>query len=674
MATHGGIAGRCERTGLVIALVAAGLYTAATAEESGKGDTAAPKGTGSLTITVPPASAPPPPVIPPFPKGTGQASVPVPPAAAPQAPAPAAPTAPQAEVPRECFNPDGSINQAGIAAWQRKRLETINQEENLQYRLSETPHFLFLSGLGGPGTERFQQWAESLYRACHNELGLDPGVSAWDGKGMVLLFASRAPMDEHFRRIGRQPPADHGTHILESRQPAAQMPQTVRVYVEPGGMDERELRWVFARDVVCPFFDLFGRGPRLPCWLHEGIVLYIWCLGTPGAGPALWRQAQDRIPYVTSASQVLTQSRADFPKENRTCTFAVVDYLLKTGKPKFGQLLALLKEGKDQETALRTAYKVGPDVLLAQWKAYAASLAKTPAPAPAKTGKGVELSATCLNVDGTLNQKAIVDAQKKWLETINREMPAQLHLVETPHFLIFSDADGPTTDKYKRWCELLFSSLSDNLMIVRTGRVWDGKCALLLFTTKAQFTRFARCIDDSDHAAAAAYFVWERRLPAETAPQLAHICLCLEGHDESRMRSIFAHEGTHAFLELVRRGEPMPLWLHEGLATYMSVVNDPTLGPAMKALVQQRLAKGNTYAGILSGATTQLTEDEYCAAYSMVDFLFKTSPTSFKELLSRMKEGTTTDMALKAAYGYDSQELVKRWQKHMAAFVAPRTR
>ncbi|MCX5683051.1 MAG: hypothetical protein NT049_05125, partial [Planctomycetota bacterium] len=170
-----------------------------------------------------------------------------------------------------------------------------------------------------------------------------------------------------------------------------------------------------------------------------------------------------------------------------------------------------------------------------------------------------------------------------------------------------------------------------------------------------------------------AYFMWERYEPLDKAPQLVHVVLFLEGHEPRDMRNFFAHEGTHAFVVMFRRGEPLPLWLHEGMAMYMSAVNDPPLGPSMWKHVQAKVLSGVPYGHLVTNdKLTQLTADEYMAAYAMVDYLCKLGgQKSFRQFMIQLKEGKEQDAALKSVYRYDRTEFVKQWQKYVAGLKMP---
>jgi hypothetical protein len=285
-----------------------------------------------------------------------------------------------------------------------------------------------------------------------------------------------------------------------------------------------------------------------------------------------------------------------------------------------------------------------------------------------------DLPPKCIAPDGTFDQNVIVESQKGRLAVINKELSMNLRLVETPHFLIFSMVDGPTTDAYRKSCELLYSSLCDQFIIIHKERVWDGKCILVLLQDKSGLQKFSdrvdgRKITTGPESKTEAYFVWESLRPIDKMPQLAHIVLCFEGHEPRIMRDIFAHEGTHAFVAMFRRGEPLPRWLNEGLAMYMSVVNDPPLGPL---LWKDLLAKSGPDSDriLFNDKATFLTQDEYPVAYTMVEYLCKLGGgrQNLRHFMIQLKEGKSEDAAMQTLYNIDRAKFAKQWRKYVAGY------
>jgi hypothetical protein len=287
-------------------------------------------------------------------------------------------------------------------------------------------------------------------------------------------------------------------------------------------------------------------------------------------------------------------------------------------------------------------------------------------------GHRFRLPPNCIGPDGAFDHDAIVASQKGRLAVFNEELSMKLRLVETPHFLIFSGLDGQTTDTYKKLCELLYDSLCDQFLIPRKDRVWDGKCILVLLRTKSALRKFSDGVEGLQIAAGTnskteAYFVWERANPIDKKPQAVHIVLCIEGHEPRTMRQLFVHEGTHAFVAMFRRGEPLPRWLNEGLAMYMSVVNDPPMAPILRQLFLDKSPPDSEHI-LFSGKSYYLTTDEYPAAYTMVDYLCKLgAPQDLRSFMIQLKEGKDEDAAMQAVYNIDRAKFAKQWRKQVAS-------
>ena len=280
------------------------------------------------------------------------------------------------------------------------------------------------------------------------------------------------------------------------------------------------------------------------------------------------------------------------------------------------------------------------------------------------------LPANFRSADGSFNQDAILAEQKKRAEIIQAKLSIRLAAVETPHYLVLSSAGASMTASFARWSEALYANLSRQFAMDPKQRVWDGKCMLLVFGSRPEFIAYAKAFDGFDVSNAAAYFAWEHY--GVGTPQLVHICIPTNETRPARLQELFVHEGTHAFFQLYRRPVALPVWLQEGLAEYMTVVNDPSLSnrkamPAV-AIARQRRSIGR----VLADDTLGLDGEEYSVAYTLVDALIRTDPVRFRQFVNLLKDGKGQDEALKAAYRFDLASLAERWrvvvlQSHPAA-------
>ena len=296
---------------------------------------------------------------------------------------------------------------------------------------------------------------------------------------------------------------------------------------------------------------------------------------------------------------------------------------------------------------------------------------KGEASGPAKGDKAVDFDLYALPEDfkypsGAFNQDAIVAQQKKRVDLMNKAMSARFRLTETLHYLIFSDAEASVASQFQTWSEALYNHLFIQLGFPPSQHIWDGKCVLILTAGRPTFLEYARKFDHHDASTAGAYFAIEGW--PEGLPQLVHLAIPVDTRDTKRLQELFAHEGTHAFFELYRKPGRLPLWLHEGLAEYMTIVNDRTLKP-MKWAPAVKIAQKGTPIENLFKATVgdPLTLDDYSVAVTMVDYLMASSRMRLKSFIDNLKDGKDQEAALKAAYGLGLSDLERRWRPYVVA-------
>jgi hypothetical protein len=283
------------------------------------------------------------------------------------------------------------------------------------------------------------------------------------------------------------------------------------------------------------------------------------------------------------------------------------------------------------------------------------------------------LPANYRNADGSFNQEAILARQKTRLDAINAKLGTKLRMSETPHYLLFSDADAPVTAQFTQWSEALYASLCAQFGIGPKERIWDGKCILLIFRSRPKFVEFARVFDENNAADAGAFFAWEHY--AAGMPECVHISIPLDERDPRRLQELFAHEGTHAFIQLFHKPVELPLWLHEGLAEYMTVVNEPALRPRKTAPAAAAARAGASLDRLLAAVTgNNLKIQEYSIAFTLVDYLQQAGKPKFRQFVLLLKEGKDQPTALRTAYGFDADGLAKRWRAFLLAESGPKRR
>jgi len=60
----------------------------------------------------------------------------------------------------------------------------------------------------------------------------------------------------------------------------------------------------------------------------------------------------------------------------------------------------------------------------------------------------------------------------------------------------------------------------------------------------------------------------------------------------------------------------------------------------------------------------ELSRDQYSAAFTLVDFLLAEGRHKFKTFVDALKDGKDQNAALRQAYGFAIDELVRRWHAY----------
>jgi len=271
------------------------------------------------------------------------------------------------------------------------------------------------------------------------------------------------------------------------------------------------------------------------------------------------------------------------------------------------------------------------------------------------------IRSTGRTVNGTFNQDAIVAEQKKRAGVLSDAMGMKFRLFETPHYLVVSDAEAARAALFAKWCEPLYANLSRSLGMPLTQRVWDGKCMIFLFNAQKEFEDFAARFDHVDATRRNAYYWVEGLNPAY--PTLIHLAFSLQAGDQQALQNLLTHEGAHTFFAVYQGRVRLPLWLDEGLAVYMALLNDPTLRQEKADSAAEIAKSGRSLREFLERPPDGvLTKAEYALAWSLVDYLMEASRPKFKQLINAIKGGQDERAAVKTAYGFDLEEFVSRWR------------
>ena len=250
------------------------------------------------------------------------------------------------------------------------------------------------------------------------------------------------------------------------------------------------------------------------------------------------------------------------------------------------------------------------------------------------------------------------DFGDKVREVIGEEMT----LVETDHFLIWTDWRKPDRPKLAEWCEAMYAALCRRFDLTGEDSIFLAKCPVFCFRSKARFRRFAQQFDGYSGDNAIGY--------ARSIASNGHVHLVLlrRGRtpaDFDRFACTLVHEGTHAFIHRLYTPRLIPHWVNEGCADSMAelVLGDRCPAGENAALLARQYVRYDWPIGRLLRSTGPIDVHEYAIAQSVVDFIRSLGATRFAGFVKRLKMGSTLADALAEQYdGITLDQLEARWR------------
>ena len=261
----------------------------------------------------------------------------------------------------------------------------------------------------------------------------------------------------------------------------------------------------------------------------------------------------------------------------------------------------------------------------------------------------------------------VLEIYKTFGETVRREISEDLALIETQHFLIWTDWTKLRRGALADWCEGMYAALCEQFRFDPSDNIFLAKCPVFCWRSKSRFLKFARRFDNHDGADAIGY-----TRSIEKSGHV-HIVLLRQGRSEAdfdRFACTLVHEGTHAFLHRLYSTRLIPHWVNEGYADLIAerVLGDRCPAGENAALLARQYVRYDWPIDGLLESVGPIGVHQYALAYSLVKHLESLGPERFSGFIRDIKEGRTVGEALAAHYeGITPAQLEARWRSAIAA-------
>ncbi|MFQ5591446.1 MAG: hypothetical protein ACE5HE_09815 [Phycisphaerae bacterium] len=255
-----------------------------------------------------------------------------------------------------------------------------------------------------------------------------------------------------------------------------------------------------------------------------------------------------------------------------------------------------------------------------------------------------------------------LEVYKTFGERVRQLMARDLELIETDHFLIWTDWEKRSQPRLSEWCESMYTALCDQFQIDPETNVFLAKCPVFCWRSRARFIRFARNFDGYDGRNAVGY---SRSIQANGHVHLVLVRVGRSPEDYYRFACTLVHEGTHAFLHRFHTTKLIPHWVNEGFADLMAarVLGSRCPNAGNAALLAAVYVRYDWPIDDLIRNAGPIEVYQYPLAHSIVAFQGSLGSERFAGFIKSLKDGESIAQALAANYeGITPAELEKRWR------------
>ena len=244
---------------------------------------------------------------------------------------------------------------------------------------------------------------------------------------------------------------------------------------------------------------------------------------------------------------------------------------------------------------------------------------------------------------------AVLEVYRAFGATVQQAISKRITLVETDHFLIWTDWQKHRRPRLARWCEAMYDALCAQFQLDPHENIFLAKCPVFCFRAQPLFRRFARQFDGYDTTNSIGY---TRSISANGH---VHVVLLRQGSspaDFDRLATTLVHEGTHAFLHRLHSTRLIPHWVNEG---YADLIAERVLGHRCPtgenaALLAKQYIRYDWPIDSLLNSSGPIAVHEYPLAHSVVAYLERFNRSAFAGFIRNLKEGQDVSAALAEAY------------------------
>ncbi|HEX3656464.1 MAG TPA: hypothetical protein VHV55_11680 [Pirellulales bacterium] len=249
-----------------------------------------------------------------------------------------------------------------------------------------------------------------------------------------------------------------------------------------------------------------------------------------------------------------------------------------------------------------------------------------------------------------------VDEEKAFAEKASKKINVPMQLIETQYYLFYTDMPLDTVGIYVQYLDSMYREMTKAFDFPEGKNIWRGKCPVMAFAQEKSFLKFEREVMEAD---------------VKGAQGLCHsysngrvVMSCFKGDTDTFFAVVLVHETSHGFIHRYKSTVHIPPWINEGVAdwvagTVVGKLDDEVQVRQMEAVGKIRIS--GSLGGDFFSDNARLDGWQYGVASSMVELLLRIDPKKYRLLIDNVKEGLSSEEALRDAFGFGFVELTQRY-------------
>jgi hypothetical protein len=264
---------------------------------------------------------------------------------------------------------------------------------------------------------------------------------------------------------------------------------------------------------------------------------------------------------------------------------------------------------------------------------------------------------------------AAMELAQNQAAVVSRDMNIPFVTLNTRHFLLFTDWDPREYSFLQQSLEAAYSAVSRQFDIPDDQNVFVGRLPVYMMANYDEFVKITHelkvPINLSQNLRGYYSTYYGRRIkgvgemvmwkPAAGGGVTLNVA-------EQQWAHTLEHEFTHAFIARYLTSQPIPRWLNEGLAEFISAKDFPNGGTPREWA--HFLAGNGADLSTLFDDNRMPTGETYPVMMEMVELLVAKNRGMFLQYFDAIKHGTDPEQALKQYYGMSNADLLKAWHTY----------